>query len=59
MNGIDIIAQHQLRNTILVTSHYADKEVVARASELGIPILPKRLSSKLPIRVQSAEGRVQ
>jgi PAS domain S-box-containing protein len=50
-NGLDIIEQTQIQQAMLVTSHYANAGVVARAKKLNIFVLPKRLTSKIPIRL--------
>lgn len=49
-NGLDIIEQKGIHQAMLVTSHYANAHVIARAKKLDIFILPKRLASKVPIR---------
>jgi hypothetical protein len=51
LNGLDIIEQKQISQAMLVTSHYANGNVVARATKLNTLILPKRLASKVPILI--------
>jgi PAS domain S-box-containing protein len=50
-NGLDLIDQTKITRAMLVTSHYANEKVVARAKELNIFVLPKRLASKISIQV--------
>lgn len=54
-NGLEIIRQTQLRNVTLVTSHYANPNVLQYAKKLHVPILPKRLASKVPVHVLPSE----
>lgn len=49
MNGLDIIEQRQITQATLVTSHYGNANVIARAKNLQIQVLPKRLAPKIPI----------
>lgn len=51
MNGLDIIQQMQIRQAMLVTSHYDNSGVIERVKELNISVLPKRLASKIPIKL--------
>ena len=53
LNGLDVIEQVQLPRSILVTSHYANKEVRARAAQSHTRILPKLLASEIPINIES------
>lgn len=48
-NGLDIIEKLKLETATLVTSYYADVEVVERAKSLNVHILPKPLASEVPI----------
>jgi len=50
-NGLDIIEQKQIQQAVLVTSHYANESIIARAKKLNVFVLPKRLASKVPIRL--------
>jgi len=54
-NGLDIIEQQQIKQAVLVTSHYANDSVIARAKKLNIVVLPKRLASKVPIKLVEIE----
>ncbi len=51
MNGLQIISKAKINKATLVTSHYASPEVLTVAGALKIPVLPKRLASKVPIQV--------
>lgn len=57
-NGLDIIEQQQIQQAVLVTSHYANDSVIARAKKLNIVVLPKRLASKVPIRLVAVEEEI-
>ncbi|EKD94226.1 MAG: sensory box sensor histidine kinase/response regulator [uncultured bacterium] len=51
MNGLDIIQKTKARNSILVTSHHANKSVLELAMKNQIKILPKQLASVVPITI--------
>ncbi len=51
ITGLDIIAQSGVEHSVLVTSHYAEKEVQAKAAETGTKILSKELASEVPVIV--------
>ena len=50
-NGLQIIEASGIKNTVLVTSYYANPEIQNKAAELGISILPKQMASIIPIKV--------
>ena len=53
LNGLQVIEQTFMQqSSILVTSHYADKEVRDLAIKDGIKILPKQLASEVLIEIQ-------
>lgn len=43
VNGIELIKKFNLKNAILVTSHFEDPEVQKQCTSLGIQLLPKML----------------
>jgi len=49
--GLKVIDLAKINNAILVTSHYTNPQVLAYANHLHVPVLPKRLASKVPIKV--------
>jgi len=51
LTGLDVISQTNISRSILVTSHYADKDVRKSASLTQTKILPKQLASEVPIEV--------
>jgi hypothetical protein len=54
LNGLDVIAETQVSRSVLVTSHFANKNVLKRAAIVGTKILPKLLASEIPIIVDSS-----
>ena len=52
LNGLDVIALTHIDRSILVTSHYANKEVQRSANKTATKILPKRLASEVAIQVE-------
>lgn len=50
--GLDVVATTQLPRSILVTSHYANKDVLEQAAKTNTQILPKHLASEIAIHVQ-------
>lgn len=56
LNGLDVIEKSGLRRAILVTSHYANPEVRARAEKMGTRILPKLLASEIPILLEKSSA---
>ncbi|MBP9742123.1 MAG: PAS domain-containing protein [Burkholderiales bacterium] len=57
LTGLEMIAQSKIKNAILVTSHYNNAEVRQMAAKQVVKILPKDLSSKVPIRVDLSSVR--
>ncbi len=51
MNGLDVIEKTQVKRAVLVTSHYENQEVIKRASELKVKVLPKMLASQVKLIV--------
>lgn len=51
LTGLDVVAQAQIERSILVTSHYANKEVLKQAAQTHTRILPKQLASEIPMIV--------
>jgi PAS domain S-box-containing protein len=49
LNGLDVVGQTGIKNSILVTSHYANQAVRAQAIKTGTKILPKQMASEVPI----------
>ncbi len=54
-NGLDLIAQSKIKNSILVTSHYADPLILEQAAQTNTKILPKQLASEIPICFEETE----
>jgi PAS domain S-box-containing protein len=53
LNGLQVIERVSMQNrAILVTSHYANTKVHTMATEMGVKILPKQLSSEVPITIE-------
>ncbi len=57
MNGLDALEASGIKHSVLVTSHYANKEIVTRAALLGAKVLPKVLAVEVPINLK-APGEV-
>jgi PAS domain S-box-containing protein len=55
LNGLHIIAQSEIRRSILVTSHYADILVQKHATSISTKILPKQLASEILIKIIEVE----
>lgn len=51
LDGIQVIKQTDIKRSILVTSHYANKAILDLTNENGIKILPKQLASEVSIWV--------
>lgn len=51
INGLDIIKQTQIERSILVTSHYANKAIIAGTHQIGAKLLPKMLASEIIIEM--------
>ncbi len=49
VNGLDVLEATGIQHSILVTSHYANPEIIERSALLGAKILPKLLVAQLPI----------
>lgn len=50
-NGLEIIKQLNIKNSILVTSHYEEVEIQNEAIALNIPIIPKLLATKMTLQI--------
>ena len=49
--GLDLLESLQLSSqTILVTSHYENPNIIARCQQAGVRLLPKNLLSYIPIK---------
>jgi FkbM family methyltransferase len=60
LSGLQVIEQTSMqRSSILVTSHYAHKNIQDLATKAGVKILPKQLSPEVPIEIRenSADKR--
>lgn len=53
MNGLDVIAQIKNHQSVLVTSHYEDNDIIKRAILLNTKILPKLLAPNVKISLCS------
>lgn len=51
LNGLDVISQTEIKNSILVTSHHNTQEVRELATLSNTRILPKPLAPEVPITV--------
>jgi PAS domain S-box-containing protein len=51
LDGLDVIEKVDVSSSVLVTSYYSDREVRERAKRLNIKILPKQLTSDVPMFV--------
>ncbi len=49
INGLDVIKQSNIKNCILVTSHYANTTVRELAAKNNVKILPKALAFDIPV----------
>jgi len=50
LTGLDVIEREGIaRQSILVTSHYAEPGILQRAAKLGLKIIPKELVGLVPI----------
>ncbi|MBS0358271.1 MAG: GHKL domain-containing protein, partial [Proteobacteria bacterium] len=54
ITGLDVVSQANIKRAVLVTSHYANKQVLADAAKTNTKILPKQLASEISIEVISA-----
>ena len=50
-NGLQVIEESGMKNTVLVTSHHANPKIKDKVTRLGIKILPKQMASIVPILV--------
>lgn len=50
-NGLQVIEESGIKNTVLVTSHHANAKLKDKVMQLGIKILPKQMASIVPILV--------
>jgi signal transduction histidine kinase len=57
--GLDLIKEHQLKNSTLVTSRYQEESIQNRCNELNIKLLPKMLAGLIPIAIQHKEKKEQ
>jgi len=53
MNGLDVITQIKNHQSVLVTSHYEDNDIIKRAILLNTKILPKLLAPNVKITLNS------
>jgi hypothetical protein len=51
LNGLDVIEKTQVSRSILVTSHYANKQIQQLAAITNTKILPKQLASDIVIKI--------
>ncbi|MBS0358569.1 MAG: PAS domain S-box protein [Proteobacteria bacterium] len=54
ITGLDVVLQANIKRAVLVTSHYANKQVLADAAKTDTKILPKQLASEISIEVISS-----
>lgn len=52
LNGLNVIADSGVERSILVTSHYADPAIQAKAAKTGTKILPKQLAPDVLIKMK-------
>lgn len=57
LNGLDIISQTSIDRAVLVTSHYSNKDVVHRAINAGVKILPKVLAPEITIQMSTNSNK--
>lgn len=55
MNGLDVLEASGIKHSVLVTSHYTNRQVVARAVLLGAKVLPKVLAVEVPINLKAPD----
>ena len=49
-SGLDLISELQIENqSILITSHFEKKEIVAQCRDLGVGLIPKMMISLVPV----------
>jgi hypothetical protein len=53
--GLDLIEDLKLENTVLVTSYYAEKNIMEKCSQLGVRLIPKMLAGSVPIEFSSSK----
>lgn len=51
-NGLQIVEESGIKNTIMVTSYYANLPIREKAIQLGVKILPKQMASIIEISVK-------
>jgi len=57
LNGLDVIEQSGLRRAFLVSSHYANPEVQARAMQLSVKIIPKQTAVEIAFKVEDSPAK--
>lgn len=55
-SGLDIIENLKLKDAVLVTSHFAEKDVLERCDKLGVKMIPKPMAGDVPIEIASPSG---
>jgi hypothetical protein len=57
-NGIDLVEHLKIANeSILVSSHFRDDDIVKKAGQLDIQVLPKNLAAYIPIHLLRQEAK--
>jgi FixJ family two-component response regulator len=57
-NGLDVIERCRIApRSLLVTFRYGESDVQARANDLGVPILPKNLATRIPLQVSDRASK--
>ncbi|MEI6791388.1 MAG: hypothetical protein WCK42_09435, partial [Myxococcaceae bacterium] len=54
INGMDLINQLNLKRSILVTSHYLNKDLISEVRARKIKMLPKILAAKIPVQIHAS-----
>ncbi|MDQ5921100.1 MAG: hypothetical protein QG673_1156 [Pseudomonadota bacterium] len=57
LNGLDVIQQSGIKRSILVTSHYANPDILKLANQMAIKVLPKELVYSIPIKIERSKYR--
>ncbi|MEI8054866.1 MAG: PAS domain-containing protein [bacterium] len=55
VTGIDVIKKTDIKRSVLVTSHYAEKKIYKLLVENRVKLLPKQLAAEVPIEVCEAK----
>ncbi len=55
INGLEVIEQTKIKRSILVTSHYINKQILEDAAKTNTRILPKLLASE--VSIEADEGK--